>query len=1005
MRGEYPGYENIFKNADASTTVHDMYKQRIEELLKKLIADNKFIRDTVFDDYKEQFYKQLSRGNVKAIRLYKKLTSVATDEEMKSFKKPSMRLIENIRKKNKLLRGLKDELNSIVSKKQPILEKLGLNNPKGTKVMKTIALLSMFGIIGTITAKVIKDYIINIGTEKPEDKAEDKAEDKPEDKVEDKPEDVIDLEKGEYKDPNEPPDEPPNGGGGSGGGDDDEDKGDENIKRDFNNLFKILKFGLGAYASKKAYNTLHNIISLYNESINRKGLNETELKDLSKQWRNFNITLTYEEKKRISKEMNTFEMHLSGHAFVGPGTNVVKKLYAFNDAKFTKSLFPVSSLDLSAAKHDIFYLNKDPSIRKLSDQILLKETLPAVKAGNKEASLLYFVIHAKSQIENMGMSLNVFGLLDLSGEKEYTDTLSQNSVKDVIDVFDDYKKVLDNMGFEYPSDNSGVIRNSEKMKNNKDIFKSIHTFREAFGELISRDEFGGDYENLKVIDDGDYNNRYIGNVDVSNNNDMEWYSTIGDKTNVINNIDTKYIMSTKKHSEVSELIKEISDMDSNSNYESFYKIYNKVVKKGSLKAGRAFLEKLSGKPTDARLLDKKNLIFMLNEALVDKRKKEQVEKEKQIAKEKQLAKDKQHIQVKIKKNEIVSASTSSAKPRGRIGQNEDLSSALQRGVVEEEDDEKNEDEDVDEDIDELEEIDSGDEKKNETSEIYTDFSTNAKQKQKPVIFNIDQQIDADIAPPEIESKNKNSHGDFPYDDDEDDFFNFYPPPPPEEKKSDNTYDTDDDELEELIDKLEKEDKLEKRYRGDKGDKGDTLDKRGKIEILNDTIKDLIKIIAVDSSSTKNNVVDNNSYNIIENELSPFQNYMSASINNGDSKEETYKITPSESQLKEDARRFALYNYVSPSQWRSSTNTFNEDRVLKEKLQYSGWNFDGWGRVQKKKSFVNANRKFEPRTIYANNSNYQSNTFKLNYPQYRAYDGTSPYYNPLFQGFQTYRPNP
>jgi hypothetical protein len=68
-----------------------------------------------------------------------------------------------------------------------------------------------------------------------------------------------------------------------------------------------------------------------------------------------------------------FEMHLPGHNFTGPGTNLNKRLAS--DLKPKSWSLPINRVDKAAYHHDICYLkNKDATTRnRICDKTMLKD--------------------------------------------------------------------------------------------------------------------------------------------------------------------------------------------------------------------------------------------------------------------------------------------------------------------------------------------------------------------------------------------------------------------------------------------------------------------------------------------------------------------------------------------------------------------------------------------------------------------------------------------------------
>lgn len=71
-----------------------------------------------------------------------------------------------------------------------------------------------------------------------------------------------------------------------------------------------------------------------------------------------------------------FEMHLPGHQFTGPGTQLLKGKTRLNpDLTYKEWSKPINRVDEAAYKHDVCYLkNKDTEVRnKLCDSDMIKE--------------------------------------------------------------------------------------------------------------------------------------------------------------------------------------------------------------------------------------------------------------------------------------------------------------------------------------------------------------------------------------------------------------------------------------------------------------------------------------------------------------------------------------------------------------------------------------------------------------------------------------------------------
>ena len=107
---------------------------------------------------------------------------------------------------------------------------------------------------------------------------------------------------------------------------------------------------------------------------------------------------------------------------------------------------------------------------------------------------------------------------------------------------------------------------------------------------------------------------------------------------------------------------------------------------------------------------------------------------------------------------------------------------------------------------------------------------------------------------------------------------------------------------------------------------------GDIGKLTDSIQQLINVIAVDTSNISPDLSGPNAD--VSEGVDAFAPYLAAQTDNPDSKETLEEdVIVSKEEQKESLESHGIFDYVSPDMWREKGNTFNQDRVLRDKLNF------------------------------------------------------------------------
>ena len=275
-------------------------------------------------------------------------------------------------------------------------------------------------------------------------------------------EEIIDgMEKGLLPRENRIGIDPPPPGGGDDSSDDDGDDGDDDddddlvdLEDDFERPFmspleyflaSIGIFGVGKEL-KKILNP-ENIDSLTDEDKER-------FKNFVD---DFNINnMSNEEKFIMSNMIKTIELHMPSMSFIGPGTNVFRRI---QNEEGLKNFLPKKELDLFALQHDMYYSYKDPNAFIKSDNILLDWARPLKEKWDKgdmtetntQAKALYEIINFKKNIINPFLLKwqKQTGRYDgeaLIGRHDKVGTFTEQDEQEINNVFNNYKNFVKNSG-------------------------------------------------------------------------------------------------------------------------------------------------------------------------------------------------------------------------------------------------------------------------------------------------------------------------------------------------------------------------------------------------------------------------------------------------------------------------------------------------------------------------------------------------------------------------------
>jgi hypothetical protein len=206
--------------------------------------------------------------------------------------------------------------------------------------------------------------------------------------------------------------------------------------------------------------------------------------------------LNAKQRKKLAKELRikgksseslTREFHLPGHKFVGPGTNLKSRL--------NKGDVPISSLDLGALKHDLYYSAGSQELRAESDLVLLKEALDILQNNPLDPSAIAVATAMTAKISLNKIGVPIPGLVGESKPKNVSQEKWERFIflnrKKADDVYNSYIKYLDNKGVSYGADG--------KLKIDKSIIRSSDNLREKIKPtLIALNQLE---ENVKTVHD------------------------------------------------------------------------------------------------------------------------------------------------------------------------------------------------------------------------------------------------------------------------------------------------------------------------------------------------------------------------------------------------------------------------------------------------------------------------------------------------------------------------
>jgi hypothetical protein len=181
-----------------------------------------------------------------------------------------------------------------------------------------------------------------------------------------------------------------------------------------------------------------------------------------------------------------------------------------------------------------------------------------------------------------------------------------------------------------------------------------------------------------------------------------------------------------------------------------------------------------------------------------------------------------------------------------------------------------------------------------------------------------------------------------------------------------------------------------------------------LEVLTDTIKNLINVISVDTSQLTNKVGGPNAE--IQDAADEFEVFGEYSQSNSSSKEMIEELKQPEEVVKKSEIQSKLYDFIPTSLWRTDDSTFNEDILLKNKIRFLNPLNNGTGSIRKKMKPSGKIPMPYQRNVLSNTRLYQNRDQAPVY-EWSKYTGFNQlqsskdrYFDPLRSGFERYVPS-
>ena len=229
---------------------------------------------------------------------------------------------------------------------------------------------------------------------------------------------------------------------------------------------------------------------------------------------NYNVNnLNGIDKKNFLRVVNTIEniteRHMPSMSFIGPGTNVFKRLLGKKDMD---GFLPRKLIDQYAVLHDLYYSFKDPRAFIKADKILLEqargltehyslgfrgaEDFPAL-----QALLVYGAMKLKIKFFNpiAPRFQKTFGtdrfpkIISLIGDPQFEGTFTDDDEREINNVYDNYKKFIDRSGLKITvTGREGIFRETPQSK------KSFSNLRTSLSNVAKRVLSSDDLETIQT---------------------------------------------------------------------------------------------------------------------------------------------------------------------------------------------------------------------------------------------------------------------------------------------------------------------------------------------------------------------------------------------------------------------------------------------------------------------------------------------------------------------------
>ena len=193
-------------------------------------------------------------------------------------------------------------------------------------------------------------------------------------------------------------------------------------------------------------------------------------------------------------KISNFEIHLPGHKFVGPNTNLTERI--------RNGDFPVSKLDEAAFKHDVYYSTGSDELRKIADLKLLNTALELLKASPIDPNTIAVVSAISAKIALSKFGLTPPGLKGKTRPSNISPAAWQAQIeidKQIADrTISAYSNYFDKSGVSY--DRTGVLIKSDPevseiaIQNEKDLaYENLldltsKKVKIKFGDVLSKEE-------------------------------------------------------------------------------------------------------------------------------------------------------------------------------------------------------------------------------------------------------------------------------------------------------------------------------------------------------------------------------------------------------------------------------------------------------------------------------------------------------------------------------------